>query len=735
MMLDTAGRKSFIATLPPELMLQITHFLTVRDLAALTQTCQPLHPIATSALYKKAAHIHPTLLVWAVECGRRNTVQMLLAAGAEYLAIRTRCQRDLVGEEVSYKRGATRLPDMQLLRKYYSEPIEGESFDNSATPWFSHSLSWLLSPMHLAAFKGHVCIVEMLLDHGANVDTLAPDFCHSHRSRHKLLQRPPDDDDHIRSWSGAPGGWAEPALRTAICAGQDDVPRLLIARGASLNFPGKMDGSGGEHALHTAAIHGRVALIKWLCLESSHATTIDINVRDYHGLTPLFHAVRSPSGDEVRPCLLAMGADVDVPGGPWNCTPLQFACWNQWWDKAAELLHAGADPDALCTPNGGHTRDTPPMRAIDIVCVDTSHNPRSQPQQGASAKGRIEILKALLRIGASTERCPGPRLSPMAIAAWFPNPDAATSLLDTFHNASVQLDEADTAWIMNTILSPSPSPPAYTLAQGCIPRMVNDSNPVPVVEWLLTHSSGTGAQLPPLIDGSGGASAAAAAAAAAAGKQADNPGRFSISSVVTSFAALRDACWAPDLLALYITHGGLDASLAAPSGTTLLHAFLRGGHAQFAHVLLKYGAVLPCVLDILEDFQKVLPPLEEWERDHHGDDGSSSSRSPSSDANNVPRVFGFGGRGGQARRRRLAEMQKLVARLERVVVLLASRSEVVIPGTREVWVALGCGEEAARIIVEVLRGVREGGDMSPSRKAELREFMYLLRVELDSAPL
>jgi ankyrin repeat protein len=108
------------------------------------------------------------------------------------------------------------------------------------------------TPLHLAVHAGHGPVAELLLAHGADVDTPAHNELHN-----------------------TPMLWA-------VMAGQSEMVAFLLAHGADVN----MANAAGATPLHKAAIHGDSELVRLLL---AHGARTD--VRNSGGQTPLMHAL------------------------------------------------------------------------------------------------------------------------------------------------------------------------------------------------------------------------------------------------------------------------------------------------------------------------------------------------------------------------------------------------------------------------------------------------------------
>ena len=134
----------------------------------------------------------------------------------------------------------------------------------------------------MAAWSGHIDVVRILLDAGANTD--------------------------IHSGNPNPGG-GTPLLRTALQraaeSGHIDVVRALLDAGASTHQPG--NGHGGEwgNPLIKAAAAGHIDVVRALLDAGAH-----VNTQDEYDETPLIMAAKAGHIDVVR-ALVDAGAELN----------------------------------------------------------------------------------------------------------------------------------------------------------------------------------------------------------------------------------------------------------------------------------------------------------------------------------------------------------------------------------------------------------------------------------------
>jgi ankyrin repeat protein len=130
------------------------------------------------------------------------------------------------------------------------------------------------TPLHAAANRGHLDILSLFLDHGADVNT--------------------------------PGRLGQSALYTASARGHDKVVQLLIDHKADLNSKCGTDRDEKWTPLHVATDKGRLQIVRKL-LEAG----ANVNVQDETGWRPLHSAARNENPEFVQ-VLLDHDAEVNA---------------------------------------------------------------------------------------------------------------------------------------------------------------------------------------------------------------------------------------------------------------------------------------------------------------------------------------------------------------------------------------------------------------------------------------
>ncbi|KAL6077642.1 Cytohesin-4 [Balamuthia mandrillaris] len=195
------------------------------------------------------------------------------------------------------------------------------------------------TPLHKAAFFGHLLLVDLLIKCGADVSTQDEEgatplhkaaFSGKVTCVNYLLQAGAD----VESQDGEDGT----PLHNAAFNGHTECVKALLALQANLN---SADNTGAS-PLHLAVLNGHYGCASLLIQRGSL-----VEAADDQGMTPLHHAVEHVSCVKL---LLEEKAEVDCQDFEGK-TPLYYAVLNGFKDSAALLMDRGADPN-LCDKTG-----------------------------------------------------------------------------------------------------------------------------------------------------------------------------------------------------------------------------------------------------------------------------------------------------------------------------------------------------------------------------------------------
>jgi ankyrin repeat protein len=159
------------------------------------------------------------------------------------------------------------------------------------------------TPLRAASYKGHIDVVRVLLDHGANVNTL----------------------DKKKT-----------PISSACRGGHPEIMRLLLEHGADVDVGA--DSDDDDLVLHLASKAGQAEVIQLLLRHNA-----DVNAGGFMGWTPL-HGASDSGHAKVVQLLLDHGADINALSMGHNA-PLRFALSNESLEVMRLLLERGADVD------------------------------------------------------------------------------------------------------------------------------------------------------------------------------------------------------------------------------------------------------------------------------------------------------------------------------------------------------------------------------------------------------
>jgi ankyrin repeat protein len=223
------------------------------------------------------------------------------------------------------------------------------------------------APIQLATDGDHRGIIEVLVDHGAQLN----------------VNRGVD-------------GWSP--LYTAAYQGVLETVELFIQNKAPLDS----QNSEGWTSLHAAAEQGHLDVVT--CLVKNK---VKINIQNNQGVTPLYCAVNSNRGDIVT-YLLKHGADTNAgKKGGWK--PLHAAARKASADIVKQLIEFGADVDEANDEVKGYT---PAMIAI------------------ARGKSGAQILETIVAEGGAIDKAASNGSTCLHLAAYWGYLDLVKVLVD-----------------------------------------------------------------------------------------------------------------------------------------------------------------------------------------------------------------------------------------------------------------------------------------------------------------
>jgi len=194
------------------------------------------------------------------------------------------------------------------------------------------------TPLHLAAIKNHSNIIKLLIQNGADIE--AQEKYNGYRPLHIVVLNGYTNTAKMLLQNGANIETQDEKNRTplhiAAMYGKTETAKMLLQNGANIEA---MD-NYGRTPLHTAARYGKIEIAKMLLQNGAN-----IEARDRSGSTPL-HVAALFGRTETAKMLLQNGANIEAMDNYGN-TPLHDTIRNGTTETAEMLLQNGADTEAL----------------------------------------------------------------------------------------------------------------------------------------------------------------------------------------------------------------------------------------------------------------------------------------------------------------------------------------------------------------------------------------------------
>ncbi len=252
------------------------------------------------------------------------------------------------------------------------------------------------TPLMAACRGGHLDVVRLLLQKGANPHLYHPDT--QKTALHLTVYLEPKSALAIIDLLVTAGAsihamdsWGRMPLHYA-CESDEEAMVLQL-----LNYPGgdvMPRDNNGDTPLHLAVDSGTAVMVTAL-LAKGHKQSVEY--RDEDGYTPLHRAVRAKNAEVIAP-LIEHGADVNSKHLTTECTALHFAAKRGEVDIMRPLLNHGAD-------------------------IDAQDSKKRTPLWVAVYKGQGEAVELLLDRGANAALPDGKNRTPLSIATQEENDD------------------------------------------------------------------------------------------------------------------------------------------------------------------------------------------------------------------------------------------------------------------------------------------------------------------------
>ncbi|XP_046346164.2 ankyrin repeat domain-containing protein 50-like [Haliotis rufescens] len=278
-----------------------------------------------------------TPVMWAAGNGHKEVVELLVSKGAK-VSIVDRC-----GNSILHSAG--RGGDVEVVQYVLSHDMVDINGRGSCRR----------TPVMLAAEKGHIAIVKLLVDKGGDMSLV--DKRHENILHLACLCGQIEVVKYVLSQDivdiNSRGRKRKTPVMLAARNGHKEVVELLVKKGADLSLAYN---AAGSNVLHVACFKGHVDVVKYLLSQD----TVDVNSRGWKKRTPMMRAAEK-GHKEIVELLVNKGADLSLAYNTAGSNVLHLACFNGHVDVVKYLL----SQDTLNVNSRGLMKRTPMMRAAE----------------------------------------------------------------------------------------------------------------------------------------------------------------------------------------------------------------------------------------------------------------------------------------------------------------------------------------------------------------------------------
>ncbi|XP_048257852.1 ankyrin repeat domain-containing protein 50-like [Haliotis rufescens] len=293
-----------------------------------------------------------TPVMWAAGNGHKEVVELLVSKGAKVSIV------DRFGNNILHSAG--RGGDVEVVQYVLSHDMVDINGRGSCRR----------TPVMLAAEKGHIEIVKLLVDKGGDMSLV--DKGHENILHLACLCGQIEVVKYVLSQDivdiNCRGRKTKTPVMLAARNGHKEVVEILVKKGADLSLAYN---AAGSNVLHLACFNGHVDVVKYLLSQG----TVNINSRGWRKRTPVMRAAGNGQ-KEVVELLVKQGADLSLAYNTAGSNVLHLACFKGHVDVVKYLL------------------------SQDIVDINSRGLKKRTPVMLAAEKGHKEVVELLVNKGA-----------------------------------------------------------------------------------------------------------------------------------------------------------------------------------------------------------------------------------------------------------------------------------------------------------------------------------------------